>query len=83
MPEHPLAEVFGHPTNDFSQHAVRCRKNKLYPFNNKIPNCTKDKAKDPLGVCSINHFIKILQSKVDEKLDSPPANQTLDSPFSP
>lgn len=50
---HPLAEVFGHLTTDFSPKAIRCRKNKLCPFNNKVPSCTKDKAKDPLGVCSV------------------------------
>lgn len=49
----PLAEVFGHLTTDFSPKAVRFRKNKLCPFNNKVPSCTKDKAKDPLGVCSV------------------------------
>lgn len=53
MPNHPLAEVFGHLTTDFSDRAKRFRKNKLCPFNNKVPNCTKDKAKDPLGVCSV------------------------------
>jgi Restriction endonuclease NotI len=53
MPQHPLAEVFGHLTTDFSVQACRCRKNKICPFNNNIPNCTKDKAKDPLGVCSV------------------------------
>ncbi len=49
----PLAEVFGHLTTDFSPKAMRFRKNKLCPFNNKVPSCTKDKAKDPLGVCSV------------------------------
>lgn len=49
----PLAEVFGHLTTDFSPKALRCRKNKLCPFNNRVPSCTKDKAKDPLGVCSV------------------------------
>ena len=49
----PLAEVFGHLPTDFSPKAIRYRKNKLCPFNNKVPSCTKDKAKDPLGVCSI------------------------------
>ena len=49
----PLAEVFGHLPTDFSQKAIRYRRNKLCPFNNQIPNCTKDKARDPLGVCSI------------------------------
>ncbi|NUM36862.1 MAG: hypothetical protein HUU50_20145 [Candidatus Brocadiae bacterium] len=53
--KHPLSEVFGHLTTDFSERAVRYRKDKLCPFNNKVPNCTKDKAKNPLGVCSIYH----------------------------
>jgi hypothetical protein len=51
----PLAEVFGHLTTDQSDRAERYRSHRLCPFNNKIPNCTKDKAKDPLGVCSIYH----------------------------
>ncbi len=51
----PLAEVFGHPITDFSEQAERCRKRKICMFNNKVPNCTKDKAKDPLGVCSVNY----------------------------
>lgn len=50
----PLAEVFGHVPADMSSNAKRFRKNRLCPYNNKVPNCTKDKAKDPLGVCSIN-----------------------------
>ena len=50
----PLVEVFGHLPTDFSPKATRYRKNKLCPFNNKVPNCTKDKARDPLGVCSID-----------------------------
>lgn len=55
IPKHPLAEVFGHLVTDFSDQAVDYRRNKLCPFNNKIPNCNKDKAKNPLGVCSIFH----------------------------
>jgi len=51
----PLAEVFGHQVSDHSARAVRYRVNRLCPFNNKVPNCTKDKAKNPLGVCSIFH----------------------------
>ncbi len=54
-PKHPLAEIFGHPASDHSPKARRYRLNRLCPFNNKVPNCTKDKAKDPLGVCSIFH----------------------------
>lgn len=50
---HPLAEVFGYPTTEMSDVAHRYRTNRLCPFNNKVPNCTKDKAKDPLGVCSV------------------------------
>ena len=53
MPDHPLAEVFGFPVNNQSKEAVRHRKLKLCPYNNKVPNCTKDKANAPLGVCSI------------------------------
>ncbi|MDL5053655.1 NotI family restriction endonuclease [Oscillatoria laete-virens NRMC-F 0139] len=53
--QHPLAEVFGHPVTDHSPSANRYRNHRLCPFNNKVPNCTKDKAKNPLGVCSILH----------------------------
>lgn len=54
MPKHPLAEVFGFPTNNQSPDALRYREKRLCPFNNKVPNCTKDKANDPLGVCSVH-----------------------------
>lgn len=50
----PLAEVFGHLTSDSTSKAKRFRKHKLCPYNNKVPSCTKDKAKKPLGVCSVN-----------------------------
>ena len=53
MPNHPLGEVFGFPTDNNSPDAKRHRNNRLCPFNNKVPNCTKDKANNPLGVCSI------------------------------
>lgn len=53
--KHPLAEVFGYPAADQSDEAKRHRAKRLCPFNNKIPNCTKDKAQDPLGVCSVVH----------------------------
>lgn len=49
----PLAEVFGFPIDNLSETANRYRTRKLCPFNNKVPNCTKDKANDPLGVCSV------------------------------
>ena len=51
--KHPLAEVFGYLATDQSEKANRFRIHRLCPFNNKVPNCTKDKAKNPLGVCSI------------------------------
>jgi len=51
--EQPLAEVFGFAANDFSKDAIRYRKLRLCPFNNRVPSCTKDKANNPLGVCSI------------------------------
>ncbi len=50
----PLAEVFGFPICNTGPEAKRFRRHKLCPFNNKVPSCTKDKAKDPLGVCSVN-----------------------------
>lgn len=53
MAKHPLAEVFGFPINNKSPEARRHREKRLCPFNNKVPNCTKDKANDPLGVCSV------------------------------
>lgn len=56
----PLAEVFGYPINNFSAEAVRCRENKLCPFNNKSANCTKDKARNPLGVCSVFHGTNVV-----------------------
>src|SRR2546422_10685019 len=52
-PQHPLAEVFGFSTDNYSPEAQRHRRAKLCPYHNKVPNCTKDKALDPLGVCSI------------------------------
>lgn len=54
MARHPLTEVFGFPTSNFSAEANRHRAKRLCPYNNKVPNCTKDKAKAPLGVCSVN-----------------------------
>lgn len=48
-----MAEVFGFRIDDFSAEAERHRNNRLCPFNNKVPSCTKDKASDPLGVCSV------------------------------
>jgi len=53
MNSNPLAEVFGYPIDNRTPDAERYRKNKLCPFNNRVPSCTKDKANDPLGVCSI------------------------------
>lgn len=55
QPLQPLAEVFGFMPGDQSKSAVRHRASRLCPFNNKVPNCTKDKAENPLGVCSIYH----------------------------
>ena len=60
MQKHPLAEIFGYPADNFTPEADRYRINRLCPFNNKVPNCTKDKAKDPLGVCSIFDDGKII-----------------------
>lgn len=53
IPTNPLAEVFGFPLINSKEEAKRLRRNRLCPFNNRVPSCTKDKAKNPLGVCSI------------------------------
>jgi len=55
MPNHPLAEVFGYPCSNLTAEANRYRKLKFCPFSNKVPSCTKDKADNPLGVCSVFH----------------------------
>ena len=57
---HPLAEVHGFLITDFEKDAVRFRDKQLCPFHNKVPNCTKDKATAPLGVCSIYHNSNIV-----------------------
>ena len=51
----PIAEVFGFPVSNETRKAKYYRENRLCPFHNRFPNCTKDKADDPLGVCSVNH----------------------------
>lgn len=51
----PIAEVFGFPVKNQGDNAVYYRENRLCPFHNRFPNCTKDKADDPLGVCSVFH----------------------------
>lgn len=38
-----------------SPEAERYRQNRLCPYNNKVPNCTKDSRTNPLGICSIFH----------------------------
>jgi len=53
MAKQPLAEVFGFPVDNLTAEAERYRAHRLCPFHNKVPNCTKDKARDPLGVCSV------------------------------
>lgn len=53
--KHPLAEVFGYPIDNASSKAERLRKNKLCPFHNIVPSCTKNSTTDPLGVCSVFH----------------------------
>lgn len=53
MQNQPLSEVFGFPIDNTSQEAKRHRTKRLCRYNNKVPSCTKDKASDPLGVCSV------------------------------
>ena len=53
QPYQPLAEVFGFPVHNTSATATDYRSRRLCPFNNKAPECTKDRLEDPLGVCSV------------------------------
>ncbi len=54
MPKNPLAEVFGYPVSNMSQEAVNHRHGRLCPFHNSSGiNCTKSRATDPIGVCTI------------------------------
>ncbi|PIU01298.1 MAG: hypothetical protein COT74_02000 [Bdellovibrionales bacterium CG10_big_fil_rev_8_21_14_0_10_45_34] len=53
LPKNPLAEVFGHKTADKSASARKHRSKELCPFNNIVPECTKDRKDSPLAVCSI------------------------------
>lgn len=54
MARNPLAEVFGFPIDNLSEEAERYRTQQLCPYHNKVPKCTKNSAKKPLGVCSIH-----------------------------
>ncbi|CAN5195991.1 NotI family restriction endonuclease [soil metagenome] len=53
VPKNPLAEVFGFRLDDKSERALHYQTNKLCPFNNIVPSCTKVSVIDPLGVCSL------------------------------
>ena len=53
MPYQPLAEVFGFPVDNLTPEVERVRKNRLCPYNNISPNCTKTSVENPLGVCSV------------------------------
>ena len=55
MSKQPIAELFGFPPASNTEEAQRYRRNRLCPYNNKVPNCTKDSIIDPLGVCTIFH----------------------------
>lgn len=55
----PIAELFGFPPNSETEQAARYRTNCLCPYNNKVPNCTKDSVTNPLGVCTIFHGEKL------------------------
>ena len=54
MPNHPLAEVFGFPTDNLTEEADQHRRDRLCPFGNAVPNCTKTSLENPLGVCSVH-----------------------------
>ena len=51
----PIEEVFGFPVSNDTETAQYYRDNRLCPYHNRFPNCTKDKADNPLGVCCVNY----------------------------
>ena len=51
----PLLEVFGFPVSNNSEEAKRHRRDRLCPYGNIVPSCTKSSIQSPLGVCSIVH----------------------------
>ena len=53
-PKNPLAEVFGFKVSDKSERSLHFQNNRLCPFNNIVPSCTKVSVVDPLGVCSLH-----------------------------
>jgi len=55
---------------------------RLCPFNNKVPNCTKDKAQDPLGVCSVFHENEVVITWPNSFLGSNGWLQTMRQNFS-
>lgn len=59
MAKQPIAELFGFPPDSETEQAARYRANRLCPYNNKVPSCTKDSVTDPLGVCTIFHGDKL------------------------
>lgn len=53
---HILFEVFGYPSVDLSEKAEEARRKHFCPFKASAgysEKCTKDKANDPLGVCTL------------------------------
>jgi hypothetical protein len=56
----PLGEVFGFPIDNLSPQAEHYRVNRLCPYNNKVPSCTKSRVADPIGVCSVFDNKKIV-----------------------
>ena len=52
MSKNPLCEVFGFPITNIGKKASQFRTSRLCPYHNTSANCTKDKAQNPLGVCS-------------------------------
>lgn len=51
----PLNEVFGFPTDNHSDEAIRHRKEKLCPFSDYLVECNKTNAGQVIGTCSNQH----------------------------
>ena len=63
------------PSSDKSSYELRKAKVVYTKFTNALNTITKPK------IGNIEQFMRLLQSKVDEKLENAPVNHTIESPF--
>lgn len=75
----PLAEVFGHLTTDQTDKAKRYHLTKVDEVFTEFEPALLSITTPLPG--RVEDFIKLLQEKLDEQLETPPTNQTIERPF--